>query len=639
MHDYMKPIKILIVTLALLLPSCSFLENIPPTSLVKENVYKDEAAAHSALLGCYRTLFNMSHNSIINGVHGASILRAYGKLPTLSWYKHTLYSTHSSNLSAYSYIFQAIAKINTFIDGIEQSDLPNDLITDYVAEARFLRAYYYFVAVRFWGDVPYFKHQPTTVEEASIPRTSYQEVYKGILDDLTFAEQNIVDFEELGIQGRQDGRVYKHAATALKAKVWLQIACLMESPKDQWFDITKEGRYPDFTICGIAKDDVAAAYRNSLAAAETVINEGYYDLEPDYANLFRFDPIEHPEDYLSLERILVIPVTPQLSNCTYSSWSLPKQPWGAKDYSTDNGNKLSILPSRFTWETWCSTYGSDEDYVEREQEEIGVYHYYSGCPDPRLDASYQHTTYYTGGATATSPSSTHNYPYCTGETSGKNLVALYPNASITSGNDAMKLSPFYKKGFSKAYAGAQTGGNADIYLMRYADVLLTAAEAAAGLCATPKDEYGQKSICYVNEILLRARRSTNNSTKYPHVYDGVSEAIAPLNWNADSFVDRDALILSITWEKVFEQDYEFHSFFETRKRGANWYVKNFVKPYNDFMKSPANIRFHDSGFNKGLDREEDIETVRAGLLLAFPDQELRYNTALGYRAQNDFYIE
>ena len=86
-------------------------------------------------------------------------------------------------------------------------------------------------------------------------------------------------------------------------------------------------------------------------------------------------------------------------------------------------------------------------------------------------------------------------------------------------------------------------------------------------------------------------------------------------------------------------DYEFQSFFETRKRGATWYVNHFVKPYNAFMHEAANIRFHDSTFNKGLDKEEDIKTVRAGLLLAFPDQELRYNTALGFGAQNDFFIE
>lgn len=631
--------NILIVMVVLILPSCDFLDNAPTTYLVKDNVYEDEGTAQSALFGCYKTLFDLSHNSIIFYVHGASILRGYGKTPQLSWFDHTVYSNHNSNELAYQKIFGAIAKINTFIDAIESSPLPDKFIRQCVAEARFLRAWFYFTAVRFWGDVPYFLHQPKTVEEASIPRTPYQQVYKYILDDLIFAEGNIVDFEELGVQGRQDGRVCKYAATALKAKVWLQIACLMESPKDQWFDVAKDGRYPDFTICGVAKDDVKAAYTNALEAAELVMNEGPYDLEPDYANLFRFDPVAHPEDYLSLERILVIPITPQVQYCTYSSWSLPKQPWGAKDYTADNGNKQSILGCRFTWETWCNRYGTDADYVEKEQDEIGVYHYYSGCADPRLDATYAHTTYYTGGASATTPTTNHNYPYCIGNTSGKNTVALWPKANLTGANDLLNVSPFYKKGFSSAYAGSQTGGNADIYLMRYADVILTAAEASAGLCDTPRDQYGQKAVMYVNKILKRARQSTNKSETYPHVYDGVSEAASPKDWSVDSFIDREELINTIIWEKVFEQDYEFHSFFETRKRGANWYVRNFVKPYNAFMKESANIRLHDSGINKGLDREEDIEKVRCGLLIAYPERELRYNTELGYRAQNDFYIE
>lgn len=624
--------------MALMLPSCDFLEGIPVTRLVQENVYEDESSAHSALLGCYRTLFNLSHNSVIFGAHGASILRASGKTPQLSWYNHTLYSMSSYNLNAYSKIFSSIAKINTFIDGIEASELPDDLIETYVAEARFLRAWYYFTAVRFWGDVPYFLHQPVTVEEASIPRTPYQEVYRLILEDLNYAEDNMLDYENLGIVGIQDTRVCNYAATALKAKVWLQIACLMESPKDQWFDTSKEGRYPDFSSCGIAKDDAAAAYRNALACAEDVIQNGPYSLEPDYANLFRFNPTEHPEDYLSPERILVIAITPKLTSCTYSSWSLPPQPWGTKDYA-NNGNKFSNLPSRFTWETWCAKYGTSSDYVEKEQDQIGEYHFYSGCADPRLDASYAHTTYYTQGADLDTPIVKHNYPYCVSDKEAGNMVALAPDGNITSGNQVATYFPYYKKGFSASYAGANTGGDADIYLMRYADVLLTAAEAAASLCVAPSDANGKKAIGYVNQVLKRARLSTNRNEKYLHEYDGISEAVAPQDWDAVSYSDKNALILAIIWEKVFEMDYEFQSFFETRKRGATWYVDNFVKPYNKFMKEPANIRYHDSTFNKGLDKEEDIATVRAGLLLAFPDQELRYNTALGYRAQNDFFIE
>ena len=102
----------------LILPSCDFLDNAPTTYLVKDNVYEDEGTAQSALLGCYKTLFDLSHNSIIFYVHGASILRGYGKSPQLSWFDHTVYSNHNSNELAYQKIFGAIAKINTFIDAI-----------------------------------------------------------------------------------------------------------------------------------------------------------------------------------------------------------------------------------------------------------------------------------------------------------------------------------------------------------------------------------------------------------------------------------------------------------------------------------------------------------------------------------------
>ena len=35
---------------------------------------------------------------------------------------------------------------------------------------------------------------------------------------------------------------------------------------------------------------------------------------------------------------------------------------------------------------------------------------------------------------------------------------------------------------------------------------------------------------------------------------------------------------------------------------------------------------------------EDVEQVRKGLLLAFPDDEIRYNPALTLADQNDFYV-
>ncbi len=620
--------------------SCSFLEEIPTTSMVSENVYVNESSAQAALQGCYKHLFYISHSSFLQYIQGCSILQHNGTTLQDYWFQHTLYSNNSYNATFYKYCFEAIAHYATFIHDVRKSPLDENTKVQMEAEARFLRAFYYFYATRLWGDLPLILDKLGTIEEAFVPRSPYQEVYKVILDDLDFAEKNLKPYEQLSDTEHMEGHVCNYSATALKAKVYVQIASYMSSPDDQWFDISREGRYPDFSNCGIAKDDVEGAWRLALEAAEDVILNGPFELERDYANLFRFEPEEHPEDYLSRERIVVIPITVMVGSCTYSSWSLPKQPWGSAQTTTDNGNKLKVRPTRFTWEKWCEKYGGDAYLVERGGNTIGPYHFYSGCPDPRLEATYFHTDYYTGYEPDDNMTENHCYPYANGEGSS-NYVAYYDGSTLNTYSNIQNSTPIYKKGYSRAYRGAGSGGNADIYLFRYADVLLLAAEAAASLCSDANDAYGQKAISYVNQVLTRARKSTNANVNYPHYYNGISEAAAPANWNPADYPSKDELVLAVMWERFFEMDYEFQHLFDTRRRGANYYVQNFVRPFNVFMRTNANIRLTESPAMKyGMEKQEDIQKVRAGLLMAYPEYEILNNTAIDFATgQNDFYLQ
>lgn len=623
------------------LSSCNFLEEIPTTALVTENVYTSENAAAAALQGCYRGLFYISTSPFLQYIQGASILQENSIGLSDSWFQHTVYSNNSNNASFYERMFSGITDCNSFIDDISASSLPTETKVTMVAEARFIRAFLYFFCVRIWGDLPILKNKITELDDANVPRSSYQEVYKFILDDLDYAEKHLKPRSSLTIKELQEGHFCNYSATAMKAKVYVQIASYMAHPDDQWFDITKTGRYPDFSNCGIPKDDVAAAWTLALNTAKDVIQNGPFSLEPDYANLFRFLPKEHPEDYLSPERIVVIPITVQVSSCAYSSWSLPKQPYGADQTTTDNGNKLRVRPSRYTWEKWCEKY--DGKLEERNGNTIGPYHFYSGCPDPRLDATYYHTVYYTGSEAEGKKNTNHCYPYASSETKD-NYVAYYDgiDVSFSSYNTSAALNsrPIYKKGFSKAYRGSGSGGDADIYLFRYADVLLLAAEAAANLSSSPTDNYATEAMGYVNQVLSRARKSTNKSSTYPHTFGDAVDAVAPADWKSSDYMNKDELLLAILWERVFEMDYEFQHFFDTRRYGARYYVENFVKPFNEFWRSNANIRVHEAAFMKyGRDKEEDMQTVRKGLLIAYPEYEILNNTALDYSSQNDFYIQ
>jgi starch-binding outer membrane protein, SusD/RagB family len=83
-------------------------------------------------------------------------------------------------------------------------------------EVYFLRAYYYFHLVRFFGDVPLFTDKRLGLTESkTLQRSAKADVYKQIETDLTNA------IAVLPVTNVQKGRVTKYAAQALLGKVFL----------------------------------------------------------------------------------------------------------------------------------------------------------------------------------------------------------------------------------------------------------------------------------------------------------------------------------------------------------------------------------------------------------------------------------
>ena len=83
-------------------------------------------------------------------------------------------------------------------------------------EVYFLRAYYYFTLVKFFGDVPLFANKRLSITDSrSLKRSPKADVYKQIEADLTGA---IAVLPNTNIQ---KGRVTKYAAQALLGKVYL----------------------------------------------------------------------------------------------------------------------------------------------------------------------------------------------------------------------------------------------------------------------------------------------------------------------------------------------------------------------------------------------------------------------------------
>ena len=88
-----------------------------------------------------------------------------------------------------------------------------------LGEARFLRAWAYFYAVRLWGDIPLITKPQTATSENFFPsRAPQEEVYKLIVEDLVAAEAAGLPWMDA------TGRVSMAAAKAQLAKVYLTMA-------------------------------------------------------------------------------------------------------------------------------------------------------------------------------------------------------------------------------------------------------------------------------------------------------------------------------------------------------------------------------------------------------------------------------
>ena len=120
--------------------------------------------------------------------------------------------------------------------------------------------------------------------------------------------------------------------------------------------------------------------------------------------------------------------------------------------------------------------------------------------------------------------------------------------------------PLVRKWLDPTYNGTTTSRN--YILLRYADLLLMLAEIENELTG-PDNAYQ-----YVNQVLERARDIDG---------DGISDSVEPADWTAlsqDDFRDR------ILRERQYELLSEGHEWFDTRRRGYEYFLQEVVELHN-----------------------------------------------------------
>lgn len=166
-------------------------------------------------------------------------------------------------------IYQGINTTNAVVERSENVEgLSQEEVTVRVAEARFLRAHYYFLLVQTYGPV-HITLEETEGVETEATRSPIADVYQVIVEDLEFAINN------LPVEAREYGRATKPAAENMLAKVLLTRG---------WSDAAQG-------------DDFSRA----ATLAEGVINNYSFELLDDFGDVFAFGNDENAEVIWSIQ--------------------------------------------------------------------------------------------------------------------------------------------------------------------------------------------------------------------------------------------------------------------------------------------------------------------------------------------------
>lgn len=178
--------------------------------------------------------------------------------------KSVLNSGFSPIYNAWYGMYRAISNANGVIYYVKDVNIDEQLKTQAISEAKFIRAFSYFHLVRIFGGVPLHVNFVEFGSDLYLPRSSVDDVYKLIFEDLTEASAN------LPLRSQQEitefNRATKGAAQGILAKAYLT--------------------YANYLDLNSRLDESQVYYEKAKELTQAIIGSEEYELLSDYAKLW-----------------------------------------------------------------------------------------------------------------------------------------------------------------------------------------------------------------------------------------------------------------------------------------------------------------------------------------------------------------
>jgi hypothetical protein len=237
----------------------------------------------------------------------------------MAMHQHTHTSTDQNIRNTWNIIFQGISRAVTALDKLPNINDPN--VQTYIAEARAMKAYYSMLSLDLFGLV--FVKDEVDATSTILRGT---EAFEYLRNELTAAEPNLSTTAG-------PGRITKAAAWGLLARLHLNAAVYRDIYAD------------NFTFTAGDMDQV-------ILYCDKIITSGQYLLSPDYFAIFGNDNHSNKELILALDQRADIPG----SHNRMSYFSISGDQFPLPEFPNANGTDGPAITPDF-YHTWTDAYG------------------------------------------------------------------------------------------------------------------------------------------------------------------------------------------------------------------------------------------------------------------------------------------
>lgn len=273
-----------------MLPGCDdFLREEPKDEFSVGQYFSDPDHAYSTVNGLYRTgAPEMFDGSVYSGTPAMFVQYMTGLFDNeyrgqeVHIQRAQQLTLDGLNTAGYidniwSNLYEGISRANNAIANIPNTPgMTDEERNQLVGEARFFRAFAYFYLVRMFGAVPLETEPVTSLDDIYTARSSVEEVYALIVEDLRFG------LEEAGLptvhMSANEGRITQGVVAIVLADVYLMMAGYPLQQTDRYADAATiarnliDGQYGAYALAQHGADPANSAY-NKIRTS---------DISPEY---------------------------------------------------------------------------------------------------------------------------------------------------------------------------------------------------------------------------------------------------------------------------------------------------------------------------------------------------------------------